>query len=184
MKTAVIFPGIGYHTDKPLLYFSAKLAAAAGYEIVRVPYGNFPKGVKGDREKMKAALESAMAQTEEILAGTDLAGAEELLFISKSIGTVVSGAYAARHGLSPRHIFYTPLAATFRYAAPGSGIAFHGTADPWAADEEIAQGCLEKQIPLTNVADANHSLETGDALLDIANLAKVMEETARYIRRS
>ena len=51
-------------------------------------------------------------------------------------------------------------------------------------DEEIAQGCLEKQIPLTNVADANHSLETGDALLDIANLAKVMEETARYIRRS
>ena len=26
MKLAVIFPGIGYHTDKPLLYYSKKLA--------------------------------------------------------------------------------------------------------------------------------------------------------------
>ena len=25
-KLAVIFPGIGYHTDKPLLYFGKKLA--------------------------------------------------------------------------------------------------------------------------------------------------------------
>lgn len=25
-KIAVLFPGIGYHTDKPLLYYSKKLA--------------------------------------------------------------------------------------------------------------------------------------------------------------
>ena len=30
-KLAVLFPGIGYHCDKPLLYYSAKLAGAAGY---------------------------------------------------------------------------------------------------------------------------------------------------------
>ena len=39
-KAAVVFPGIGYHTDKPLLYYGKKLAAARGYEIVDVPYGN------------------------------------------------------------------------------------------------------------------------------------------------
>ena len=44
-KLAVIFPGVGYHTDKPLLYYSKKLASRNGYEIVEVPYGKFPKGV-------------------------------------------------------------------------------------------------------------------------------------------
>ena len=31
MKLVVCFPGIGYHCDKPLLYYSRKLAACAGY---------------------------------------------------------------------------------------------------------------------------------------------------------
>ena len=51
-KLAVIFPGVGYHTDKPLLYYSKKIAAQNGYEIREVPYGNFPQGVKGSKEKM------------------------------------------------------------------------------------------------------------------------------------
>ena len=38
-KTAVIFPGIGYHTDKPLLYYSRKIAASQGYNVIEVPYG-------------------------------------------------------------------------------------------------------------------------------------------------
>ena len=42
-KLAVIFPGVGYHTDKPLLYYSKKLAAESGYMIKEVSYGNFPK---------------------------------------------------------------------------------------------------------------------------------------------
>ena len=52
-KTAVIFPGIGYHTDKPLLYYSRKIAASQGYDVIEVPYGKFPKGVKGSKEKME-----------------------------------------------------------------------------------------------------------------------------------
>ena len=40
MKIAVLFPGIGYHCDKPLLYYSGKLAAHYQYELVKVPYTN------------------------------------------------------------------------------------------------------------------------------------------------
>ena len=29
-KIAVVFPGVGYHADKPLLYYSRKLAAQYG----------------------------------------------------------------------------------------------------------------------------------------------------------
>ena len=32
-KLAVIFPGIGYTADKPLLYYSRRIAANLGYEI-------------------------------------------------------------------------------------------------------------------------------------------------------
>ena len=32
MKAAVFFPGIGYHCDKPLLYYSRKLSQECGYE--------------------------------------------------------------------------------------------------------------------------------------------------------
>ena len=46
-KLAVIFPGVGYHVDKPLLYYSKKIAAHYGYEIVEVAYGKLPKKVKG-----------------------------------------------------------------------------------------------------------------------------------------
>ena len=55
-KIAVLFPGIGYHTDKPLLYYSKKLARKRGYEIVEVKYGPLPSGVKGNAEKMRKAL--------------------------------------------------------------------------------------------------------------------------------
>ncbi|MBP3460293.1 MAG: hypothetical protein J6K58_13875 [Lachnospiraceae bacterium] len=67
MKLAVIFPGIGYHTDKPLLYYAKKLAKAYGYEIREVPYGNFPKNVKGSEEKMKESFFSALAQSFEFI---------------------------------------------------------------------------------------------------------------------
>ena len=34
-KIAVLFPGIGYTCDKPLLYYTGKLAVARGYKIVK-----------------------------------------------------------------------------------------------------------------------------------------------------
>ncbi len=181
LKTAVIFPGIGYHTDKPLLYYSKKLAAWAGFEILEVPYGNFKPGIKGDAEKMREAFESALRQTGEILKDVRWEERGEILFFSKSIGTCVAAAYAADRDLPARHVYYTPLKETFALAPAGTGIAFHGTADPWAADEDIERGCMEKNIPLTVVPDANHSLETGDALTDIKNLKKVIKITRRWI---
>lgn len=53
MKLAVVFPGIGYHVDKPLLYYSRKIADNYDYETVTVPYGNFPAGVKGSAKKWR-----------------------------------------------------------------------------------------------------------------------------------
>ena len=32
-KLAIIFPGVGYHKDKPLLYYSSKLVKGLGYDV-------------------------------------------------------------------------------------------------------------------------------------------------------
>ena len=37
-KLVVIFPGMGYNGDKPLLYYTKKLAKAAGYDVIDVTY--------------------------------------------------------------------------------------------------------------------------------------------------
>ena len=42
-KLAVIFPGIGYHTDKPLLYYSKKIARQHGYDIVELSFHDIDK---------------------------------------------------------------------------------------------------------------------------------------------
>lgn len=50
MKAAVTFRGIGYHTDKTLLYYGKKLAKESGYQIIEVNYTGFPRDVKGNEE--------------------------------------------------------------------------------------------------------------------------------------
>ena len=38
-----------------------------------------------------------------------------------------------------------------------------------------------EEIPLTVIADANHSLETGDVMTDLKNLLQVMDVTEKWI---
>lgn len=82
-KIAVIFPGMGYHVDKPLLYYSRKLAVQYGYEIVCAQYGTLPSGIKGDAKKMYAAYEMALGNVTDQLSKIDFAAYTHVLFISK-----------------------------------------------------------------------------------------------------
>ena len=181
-KIAVFFPGIGYTCDKPLLYYGAKLAAEKGYEIARVPYGNFPPNVKGDAEKMYQCFVSAREQAEDILAEIDWSSYDDILFFSKSVGTVVALSYAAEHGIIARQVLYTPLEETFRFPTdPAGTIAFHGTADPWAKTEEIVRICEEKGIALHLTKEANHSLERGKAKKDIKTIRRVIKTVEEFV---
>ena len=192
-KIAVLFPGIGYTCDKPLLYYSAKLAAEKGFEVVRVPYGNFPSNVKGNAEKMYQSFVSAREQSEDILKDVDWSSYEEIVFFSKSVGTVVALSYASEHGIDARQVLYTPLKETFKFPVAAAGaadasdagksraIAFHGTGDPWAVTEEIVRICEEKGVPLYLTKDANHSLECGKAIKDIKTIRKVMRTVKEFL---
>ena len=182
-KAAVLFPGIGYTCEKPLLYYAGKIAAGLGYEIISVPYGNFEKNIRGDKEKMEQTFYNALGQAEELLKDIPWEAYDDILFISKSVGTIVSSAYAKKRGISVRNILLTPLEQTFLFAK-GDCIAFHGTADPWAGTESIAAACGKSDIPLYLTEGANHSLETGDVQTDLENMKQIMAQIAAFIRQA
>lgn len=184
MKLAVMFPGIGYHADKPLLYYTKKLVKAFGYETIDLVYSDMPQNVKGSPEKMKEAFQRALSLAEEQLKAVDFSQYESLLFVSKSVGTAVSCAYAGEHGLDAAQILYTPVEETFSFMerdgeAAGSSLCkavFHGTADPWAKTERIVRECQERSIPFYITEGANHSLETGDVQTDLENMRLIMKQ--------
>lgn len=180
MKIAVIFPGIGYHTDKPLLYYSKKLAKEYGYEIKEVSYGPFPDDVKQSPGKMEDAFRLALEQTNDYLKEMNWDVYDNILFISKSVGTVVASAYAKQTGLDAHHIYYTPVEPTFSFI-DGDGIVFTGTKDPWVHISVVERECRTHHLPLYITNAANHSLETGDTMKDLQNLQTILSHTQSYL---
>jgi len=184
-KLAVFFPGIGYTVDKPLLYYSRKIAGSLGYELKLMTYSGFPPKIMGDRDKMLESYRIALEQSKEMLAGTDFSLYDDVLFVSKSIGTVVAAELAAAAGRNVRHVFYTPLEETFSFDT-GRAIAFTGSADPWVGAEKsrIPKLCADRGISCMRIAGANHSLETGNLELDLENLQIIMEKTRAFIAKT
>lgn len=184
-KLAIFFPGIGYHCDKPLLYYSRKLADEAGYKsILTLDYSlagsNITGNIRSDREKMQQAFSYLYEQAAKQLSSINWQDYDEIIFISKSIGTVIASAFAQHEKISCRQILYTPLCETYDFR-PQNAIAFLGTSDPWSNIEKVTDISGEQKIPLFLYPDANHSLETKDTLRNIKTLQDVMEETKRFL---
>lgn len=184
MKIAVIFPGVGYHPDKPLLYYSKKIAAAYGYEILEAEYGILPEGVKGSHEKMMEAFRNGRDNTVKQLDAAEIWKYDEALFISKSIGTLIAAACGEKYQMKEKNIYFTPVNESFLYIKKKrSGIVFHGTNDSWARTRLVKQECQALELPLYLTENGNHSLETGNVIRDLKNLTVIMEQVEKYISR-
>lgn len=177
MKIAVFFPGIGYHCDKPLLYYSRKLAQECGYEeIVTLSYTYDGGNIRGNEEKMQQAFEVLYVQAEESLSKIDFDQCDEIVFISKSVGTIIASAYAQKHNIKCHQILYTPLKYTYDYEHENA-VAFIGTSDPWSVTSEVQKLSEKQQITIYIYENANHSLETKDTLKNLEILQDVIIKT-------
>ena len=139
MKIAVFFPGIGYHCDKPLLYYARKLVQEYGYEkIVMQEYSYNGKNIRGDKKKMQEAFECLYAQAEKKLEEIAFDEYSEVLFISKSVGTIIASAYAKKYKIKCCQILYTPLEHSITFFT-----SLHGSAVPINA---IASSCSNIKV--------------------------------------
>ncbi len=181
MKLAVFFPGIGYHCDKPLLYYSRKLAQEYGYEeTITLSYSYDGGNIRGNEKKMQQAFEGLYAQAEKNLSAIDFDKYDEILFISKSVGTIIASAYAEKHSLKCRQVLYTPLKYTYDFKHEDA-IAFIGTSDPWSIVPEVQELSRKQKIPMYVYENANHSLEAKDTLKNLKILEDVMIKTNEYL---
>lgn len=99
-RLAVFFPGIGYNVDKPLMHYSRRLAEKHGFEICLLPYSGFPKKVKGDRAKMQESYKIALKQAKEMLSDINFEDYGDILFVGKSIRTIVAANYVSESHLA------------------------------------------------------------------------------------
>jgi phosphoglycolate phosphatase len=182
-KIAVIFPGMGYHSDKPLLYFSKRLAREKGYEVVEAHY-EFPfkaKEIMNDKVRMKEAFEEAVSQIQEDLTGIKFDEYSDVVFIGKSIGTALAAHFDRALGVGARHIVFTPVPQTFEMLKKDAGIVFHGLADPWCKTEIADARSKELGLELHKIDRANHSLETDSPMEDLISLQAVMKRVESFL---
>ncbi|MBO7425812.1 MAG: hypothetical protein J6U23_09045 [Clostridiales bacterium] len=177
-KVAVFFPGMGYTHERPLLSDSRKIFEDNGYEIKLIEWTDLPRN---------RSVEPACDQAAEQLDTMNLDRYEEVVFVSKSIGTVASSTYVANHDLEVKQIWYTPLIKSFEACndnvEEGSIIAFIGTDDENANIAEVKSKAEILNIELHVYDDCDHSLETGDVSKDKEVLDDVMAVTSDYIKK-
>lgn len=175
-KLAIFFQGAGYHCDKPLLYYSKKIAKNKDYEIIEADYDfrEFVKNIKEDAEATQKALEFGLERVTEQLKDVDFSTYDRVVFIGKSIGTAIAAKYNAENEIGAEQIVFTPIEATFSYLSPCDGFVFHGTADPLCDTDMCVQLCEQMSLTYAVIPDANHSLETGDVSIDLTNMKRIM----------
>lgn len=177
-KLAVLFPGVGYTCAKPLLYYTGMLAAEHGYEVLCLDYGQDIHTFKGrTMEELRPVTALAVERILPVLRHISQEKYRDILFISKSIGTVAACEAERCLGWKVRQFLMTPIQATIPYLENVNGFFVAGTKDAYIESKLIrtaAQRYPEKAAGIFEYC--NHSLEIpGDTLGNIERLKRVLE---------
>ena len=170
MKLAILFPGIGYHCDKPLLYYSKKILQNEGYESQESCFHDLDFDLNKAKDKAYAQAKAQMP---------DFSKYDSVLFISKSIGTYCAAKLACEYNFHA-NIYFTPLDSTLDYLKP-KDLVYSGTKDQWADYKKIEKYCIYHCIEFHSILNGNHSLETKNIQQDIENLKNIMKRVEENI---
>ena len=164
---------MGYGKDKPLLYYASKIAKENGYEIMNIEYDEMPPVSGKVQSEMKAAFDVAYASAKRQLDAVDWAD-KEVVFIAKSVGTIVASKYAFDTRLKALMIMFTPLDNTFDFMTPNKMYYFTGENDPWIDHEKASNRCADFDVQEVLMLECNHSLEVGRNEADLDTICEVM----------
>lgn len=173
-KLVIMFPGVGYNMDCPLLYYASFLYEAKGYEQVHLKYNSiFFEPDLTREEKTLKVREYVWEKAKDI----DFDPYDEVIFLSKSFGTAEAGILAEKLGINPVQIYLTPVPRALPYIKEADTVVM-GTADE--VYPECKEYCDAHGIRPMYVEGANHSLEVeGKPYKSLEILRDVM----RYIDR-
>lgn len=177
-KIAVFFPGRKYSVDCPLLYFADFVCKLKGYERAFLHYARHREEI--NTSSIEADIQNTKAYVTATIQAKELDQYDEVVFVSKSLGTVLAGYIREALGLkNVRNIYLTPLTETLPYIEKENSIVVAGTNDSFLPKDQLKAFCQEKQVKLYQMEGLGHSLETDKidtSLTVISNVSKIIEE--------
>ena len=185
-KLAVMFTGVGYTCIKPLLYYTAAMAAECGYEVLRLDYGEDVHSFKGRTpEDLLPIIEIAKERSLKQLESVSWQEYDDIVFISKSIGTTIACQVEQELKLAVRQFLMTPITATIPYLEQVQGIFFAGTSDPYI-EEALILSAAEKYSEKVGMifSGCNHSLEKkGCTENNVKNLLEILKKLEKFLKK-
>ena len=173
-KIVILFPGANYSTECPLLYYAGFKFEVRGYEKLSISYDNLHKQDKPFEELIIEVGNVVLSQ----LLNFDLTKYDDIVFVSKSVGTIIDGWTDEKMSNKVRHIYLTPLKETLPYIKRKNNIiaVIAGKEDRYLDAEILKNHCTEDNINLTQIDGAGHSLEVwGDMDRNLQILKEVVK---------
>lgn len=177
-KLAVFFPGRKYSVDCPLLYFADFTCSLKGYERAYLHYARH----REDKSSATVAedIENAKPYVMATIQAKELNEYDEVVFISKSIGTALAGYVREELNLKNiKNVYLTPLPETLRYIESKDTIVIAGTKDGFLDREKLKDFCDENHVKLYQFEGLGHSMETDEvqeSLDIIGRVAGIIDE--------
>lgn len=187
---SVIYPGLRYSSDMPLLYYTTKLLTERGSDVLQLwadytsaDYQSLP------REQRAAWLYEDGGAA--IRAGQKQRDYGDLILVGKSIGTLILAVLAINEGMPENSIsiWLTPLL-HLQYVVeaarqlPGQALFIGGGQDPSYTQESVAQLKELPNIMTITIEGANHSLEIpGDLPRSLKAMEEILQRIADFLDR-
>lgn len=160
MKPGIVvcFPGTGYTCKEALFERIANDFSARGYDVVRLDFSHIPFREIESLEEAVAVAQRAVKWQLSQITFTDY---DDVVFVSKSLGTILAAQYERDNDMLPRHLYLTPLNKTLMLVRPESRVIAMvlGTEDRFLTGRALTSFCEPRNMVCHLVEGVNHSLK-------------------------
>ncbi|WP_373232234.1 alpha/beta hydrolase [Cohnella sp.] len=170
-RLVVLFPGKNYPCEKPSLHYAGTSAIQCGFDLMVLEYGYQAARTNLDINDLPRVIEEIEDSIQRIISDYD-----HVIFISKSLGTIVAGEVHKRLEIPIKHIYLTPLNDTIQYINSSDGLVIYGTKDELFNNEMANQIFMTNNRKVIEIPNANHSLETDnveESIEILSSLARI-----------
>lgn len=158
-KLTILFPGVRYSVDCPLLYYPSMWYEEKGFQVISANYHvKKTDGIKKQEEYIKQAKKGLKKQ----FLNFPFENYDEIRFVSKSIGTILALWLEEELGISNvEHVLLTPIERTLPFLKRKRNCIYmaSGTADKMVDHERLQKVCKKMNYPLQEFDGLGHRLE-------------------------
>ncbi|MGE7823285.1 alpha/beta hydrolase [Paenibacillus sp. NPDC093718] len=177
-KLVVLFPGKNYPCDKPSLHFAGTSALQSGFDLMVLEYGYQAARTNLDVNDLQRVIDESRESVQRIIGKY-----KQVVFISKSLGTIVAGEVHGKLGIPIKHLFLTPIKDTIHYINKFNGLVVYGTEDEVFNKELANQINIDKVREVIEIPNANHAFETNKVEESIEILRKLVRIYMEFLNK-